>query len=192
MLMSYGDASRLRDEVVRLYRAGRLDEAVFAARRLVDLQRRIQGASHPDVAVGLANLAALIRKQGTYVQAASYRDPPDESCPDPDDDWNDPGSIDVLNRVLSLRYSGPGEFSALQTCQNIAHALLHSEAGPDDPPVEAFSALLRMVDSGDALTDAEWAETYERLRAEFGRDLASAAIKRRIIAPARGSQQSLS
>jgi hypothetical protein len=64
------EAVRLRAEVVRLYREGRLPEAAQSARELLDWQRAELGEDHPDYARGLLNLALILRKQGDRREAS--------------------------------------------------------------------------------------------------------------------------
>lgn len=54
------EAARLSSEVVKLYNAGRHDEALPLARRAVELSEKAHGADHPALASQLYNLGAVL------------------------------------------------------------------------------------------------------------------------------------
>lgn len=63
------EAARLNAEVVRLLGAGKYEEALPLARRLVELRERAPGGEHPLVARALYNLAAVYAGQGRLQEA---------------------------------------------------------------------------------------------------------------------------
>lgn len=78
-------AIRLRSELVELYRESRFAEAARVAQELLDWQRAEIGEAHPDFALGLVNLARVVRKEG-----------------------NRPHAIRVAERAIELRHSTLG------------------------------------------------------------------------------------
>ena len=226
------EGARLRAEVVGFYQQGRIAEATEVARRLVDWQRRILGAEHPDYAQGLSNLAMLLQKQGDDHQAAallervivirreslgenhpetaraeaflgtlrraSAIEPVSASLePEPTDTGRvaRSGALAVLDRILALEYTGPGELSALGDCQRAATELRSEiEAGACDETVSLlvagkhpFAALLALAGPSEALNDALWAEYHEAVRQAFGRPLAAAASRGQLHGAPRSS-----
>lgn len=68
------EAARLNAEVVRLYREGKYDEALTAARRVLELREKELGRTHRLVAEALVNLAAVEVRLGKTDEAkARYR-----------------------------------------------------------------------------------------------------------------------
>jgi tetratricopeptide (TPR) repeat protein len=63
------EVERLNEEVVRLSEAGKYDEAVPLAERVLAICEKAFGAEHPDVATALNNLAALYDSKGDYGRA---------------------------------------------------------------------------------------------------------------------------
>ena len=65
----------LNDEVKELYRIGKYDRAVLAAKKAIEVAEENVGPDHPDVAVSVNNLALLYKTQGHYAQAESLYKP---------------------------------------------------------------------------------------------------------------------
>ena len=63
------EAARLNDQVVQLYGAGRYDEAVPLAKRVLAIREKALGMEHLDVATSLNNLAVLYKAKGDYGSA---------------------------------------------------------------------------------------------------------------------------
>ena len=63
------EASRLNDQVVELYQAGRYAEAEPLAQRALAIRERVLGREHPDTLTSVNNLAQLYRRQGRYTEA---------------------------------------------------------------------------------------------------------------------------
>ncbi len=62
-------AEQLNQQVVRLYRQGKYQEAIPLAEQTLEIRKNILGDSHPDVAQSLNNLAELYRAMGRYEEA---------------------------------------------------------------------------------------------------------------------------
>lgn len=63
------EAARLNAEVVNLYRAGKYDEALPLARRVLEIRERAAGGEDMAVASALNNLAAIYSRKGKSVEA---------------------------------------------------------------------------------------------------------------------------
>ncbi len=63
------EASGLNEEVVKLYRAGKYDEAIPLAKRALAIYEKALGADPPSTAGSLNNLATLYDSKGDYAQA---------------------------------------------------------------------------------------------------------------------------
>ena len=63
------DAYRLDQRVFQLLQQGKYAQAVPLSQRAVTIRKRLLGASHPDVATSLNNLADLYRAMAAYAQA---------------------------------------------------------------------------------------------------------------------------
>jgi hypothetical protein len=103
-------------------------------------------------------------------------------------------SLSVLDRVLVLRHAVDGEFSPLHACQETARTLhgaianvpwraLPAEAEPLAEGGHAMTHLLTLVEDGDELSDDVWAELHESVGAAFGKSLATAAARARLVLP---------
>jgi CHAT domain-containing protein/Tfp pilus assembly protein PilF len=62
-------AEHLWQQAAQLNQQGRYAEAIPLAQQALEIEERILGAHHPDVATVLNNLALLYQKQGNYTQA---------------------------------------------------------------------------------------------------------------------------
>ncbi len=112
------EATRLNEQVIRLYVEGRYDEAIPLAVRALAIREKSLGADHPSTATSLSNLALLYEAKGDYARAEPlYRralaitekvlgaDHPDTSA--------------SLNNLAEL-YQAKGDYA--QAVQMIAHA----------------------------------------------------------------------
>jgi CHAT domain-containing protein/tetratricopeptide (TPR) repeat protein len=63
------EASKLRGESLRLYRARKYDEARPFAERALEIRERVLGPEHREVALVLLNLASLFYSKGDYISA---------------------------------------------------------------------------------------------------------------------------
>ena len=66
---SLDEAERLNEEAVSLYRAGRYNEAMPLAKRILEIRENALGPDHPEVVQSLNNLALLYATTGDYARA---------------------------------------------------------------------------------------------------------------------------
>jgi hypothetical protein len=103
-------------------------------------------------------------------------------------------ALAVLDRVLLLRHGQLDEYPPLAACQEQARALrLEIAGGPDGAHAGAvdglaendhpFASLLAMVDGHQRVSDEHWESLFEAVSGAFGRSLAAAVARSRIIAP---------
>ena len=103
-------------------------------------------------------------------------------------------SLSVLDRVLRLTHVSDAGFVPLHSCQETARALQSAIAnGPWNalpPEVEPLAEgehemahLLTLVADGSELSDSLWAELHEGVGRAFGRSLADAAARARLVVP---------
>ena len=100
----------------------------------------------------------------------------------------------LLDRVLALRHRVGSESGLLGTCHEAASALrglLDSARGSDDIPDPVLklsegrhplAALSRLAESDGETGDDDWSRLYQEVSAEFGRPLAAAAARGRLVA----------
>lgn len=91
---------------------------------------------------------------------------------------------EVLDRVLRLVHTGPGDLPALGECQQTAAALRETlDSAAEEALTQGdhpFAQLLTFIERRDSLTDNAWATHYEAISATFGRPLAQAASRGRL------------
>lgn len=103
-------------------------------------------------------------------------------------------ALAALDRVASLECPDQKEFPPLKTCQAKAEALRGAIAGASlaDLPQEAvqlaegdhpYVALVTLVESKDGLSDDLWASSMEAVEREFGKPLAVAVARARVVLP---------
>ncbi|MEW6207939.1 MAG: tetratricopeptide repeat protein [Acidobacteriota bacterium] len=63
------EAKRLNAEALKLYNAGRYDEAIPLAERVLAIVEKSLGKDHPEVATAINNLAAMYKEKGDYAKA---------------------------------------------------------------------------------------------------------------------------
>jgi tetratricopeptide (TPR) repeat protein len=63
------EANRLNQQVIQLYQAGHVAEAVPLAQRVLAIDEKALGPDHPNVATALGNLASLYQAKGDYERA---------------------------------------------------------------------------------------------------------------------------
>src|SRR5215207_7228536 len=66
------EADRLNADVVRLYGAGKYDEALPVAQRVLELREKALGGDDMRVAYALANLANIHARRGNYREAEPH------------------------------------------------------------------------------------------------------------------------
>jgi hypothetical protein len=100
----------------------------------------------------------------------------------------------VLDRVLSLTHASVPDFGALRDCHEKAGALRHSieTGGWKSLPAESehlaegehpFAHLLSLIEDRDELSDELWASMHESVGAAFGKPLAAAAARAKLVLP---------
>ena len=103
-------------------------------------------------------------------------------------------SLSVLERVLLLTHAADARFSPLHDCQETARGLqgsiadrhwneLPAEVDPLAEGEHAMAHLLTLVENSDDLSDDLWAELHESVSAAFGKSLAAAAARTRLVLP---------
>lgn len=101
-------------------------------------------------------------------------------------------ALTVLDRVLGLRHTADPEFAPLRTCQDQARALRGAVASGVwttlPPEAEAlsngehpFANLVALVAERDLLHDDHWATLHDSIGAVFGRSLAAAAARAKLV-----------
>jgi CHAT domain-containing protein/tetratricopeptide (TPR) repeat protein len=129
------DLAALNRQVVRLYQAGKLGEAIPIARRAVALAERTHGPSDPNVGTALNDLAELYRHQGRYAEAEPlYKRALAiwEKALGPDH----PGVGRSLND-LAVLYERQGRYGEAEKLYKRALAIVEKALGPDDRNVGA-------------------------------------------------------
>ncbi|MEY3867666.1 MAG: hypothetical protein RLZZ338_1557 [Cyanobacteriota bacterium] len=97
-----------------------------------------------------------------------------------------PQALEILKRVLAIRHREQSNFASLDEVQKQAKQLYQtiSESNTTDPIAEALvqkkhplSALLRLIEEQDNLSDEEWANLEDSVTSAFGKTL-TVAISR--------------
>jgi hypothetical protein len=103
-------------------------------------------------------------------------------------------ALAVLDKVLSLSHATDADSQALRTCQEQAQALhraistsrwnaLPAEAEPMAKGEHALAHLVTLIEDRDELSDDLWASYSASVGTAFGRSLAAAAGRSRLILP---------
>ncbi len=97
-------------------------------------------------------------------------------------------ALALLDRVAALTHRDDPRFAALSACQSQARDLHSTVAGSADderaiwtPALAPFAALLTLLDGQQALTDDAWAVLEDSVAETFGRPLAVAAARRKLV-----------
>ncbi len=127
------EAQRLNQEVVRLYRQGRYDEALTVAQRALAIREKVLAPEHSDVATSLNNLALLYDTKGDhgqaellYQRALAIR----EKVLGPDH----PDVAISLNNLAAL-YATKGDYGQAEPLHQRALAIREKVLGPEHPDV---------------------------------------------------------
>jgi hypothetical protein len=164
------ETERLRDEFARVRdRACRLAEGL--------------GVATPDgeELESLEGIAALLAQVGEAEERLEERR------------RQTAAAVAVLDRVLALRHARHDGFAPLGACHELARTLRGELTGPgadalagivdalaaNDHP---FADLLAMVDRRDAIGDDDWDALFDAVGQAFGRSLAAAVARGRIVA----------
>jgi hypothetical protein len=102
--------------------------------------------------------------------------------------------LSVLERVLGLRHAADDGYAPLHVCQETARALHGAIASGswNELPAEvetlaegehAMAHLVTLVEDADELSDDLWAQLHESVGAAFGKPLATAAARARLVTP---------
>lgn len=103
-------------------------------------------------------------------------------------------ALSVLDRILTMNYAGGGDFAPLRDCQQKAKVLrdaidrqswlnLSHDAGQLAEGDHVFSHLLVLVEDREVLSDDVWATVHESVGATFGKSLAAAAARAKLVLP---------
>jgi tetratricopeptide (TPR) repeat protein len=151
------ESTRLNEQAIQLYRAGRLKDARKAAEGSVAAAEKAWGPAHADVAGSLVNLGLIVRKLGDNNAAAAHytravaileKDGPSESL----------GVVlDNLGRV----HQDLGELDAAMAVTQRAIEVLSAVLGPRNEHVGFATNNLALVLSAKG-EDAQAAETCDR------------------------------
>ena len=98
----------------------------------------------------------------------------------------------VLERVLLIQHRGDGDFEPLKDVHAVTRSLIEKlEAAKTLPEIERLisgnhscNALLLMIESSDDVADEDWTVANDRITDEFGRAIATAAARGRLVIPA--------
>ncbi|WP_406699620.1 hypothetical protein V5E97_12235 [Singulisphaera sp. Ch08] len=101
-------------------------------------------------------------------------------------------AVSILDRVLTLTHSGDHEFAPLRDCQDQARTLRDAISGgswSDLPPEterlaegeHPFANLLALVEDRDVLHDDLWASLHDTIGTTFGKSLAAAAARSKLV-----------
>lgn len=116
--------------------------------------------------------------------------------------------IPVMDEILKCRHAEACDFAPLAMCHAEAKRLrelaTHSDGSEADAELDAvcqqthpLNLLLKLCEQGDRLSDSDWIECNDRVTAAYGRQLATALARGRILrtpdlAPTESSPRSLS
>ena len=104
-------------------------------------------------------------------------------------------AVAVLERVLTLSYAGGAEFEPLHQAHEQARSLrgqiaeggwgnLHGDAEKLAEGEHHFADLLSLIEDRDELSDDTWATLHESVTRAFGKSLAAAAARSKLVLPA--------
>ncbi|HEV7746211.1 MAG TPA: TonB family protein [Pyrinomonadaceae bacterium] len=125
------EESQLNASLVELYKAGKFDEALLVANRLLELREKILGPDDPGVGRALSNLAEIYRAKNKHDEAQRLyarslgifeRDPV----------ANSQSLIDVLERLADFAFE-KRDYKGSAAFLDRALALKEAAVGKDDP-----------------------------------------------------------
>lgn len=138
------EAAELHRQVRELYRRHSYEEALAAARKSLDIHRRIWGESHPRCVASLISLARLYEEQGVYALAL----PLFERALAIAEDASGPVHPNTARSLTSLAmfYQDDGRYALALPLFVRALAITEQVVGPDHPKtVTAREHLVRML-----------------------------------------------
>jgi outer membrane protein OmpA-like peptidoglycan-associated protein len=143
------DIARIKednDKALKLYQAGKYDEAASLIKHALVIQEKSLGPDHPDVATGLHNLAQLYVRQGRYAEAEPLHKRSlaiREKALGPDH----PDVATSLNDLAAL-YDSQGRYADAEPLYKRALAIREKALGPDHPDVAtSLNDLAALYDS---------------------------------------------
>ena len=164
------EATRLSQQLSKLYNDSRYSEAIPIARRLLELLQKDLGPEHPDVAQSLNNLAMLYVEQRGYSDAeplykrslAIYEAKLGKDHPD---------VASTLNNLANV-YELQGKYADAEAFYQRSLAIREKVHGPDHPAVAvSLNNLALLYDNQGRYSDAE--PLYKR----------SLAIREKVLGP---------
>jgi len=93
-------------------------------------------------------------------------------------------TVAMLDRIAALRHRDDPAFAALAACQSRAadvRAALASSGKVDPAAAAPFTALLTLMDGPQGLDDEQWGALEDSVAATFGRTLAVAASRGKLV-----------
>ena len=104
-------------------------------------------------------------------------------------------AVAVLDRVLTLSHTSGNDFDPLRQVHEQAHALrgsiseggwsnVHSDAEKLAEGEHHFADLLSLIEDRDELSDELWASLHDNVTRAFGKALAAAAARSKLVLPA--------
>jgi tetratricopeptide (TPR) repeat protein/CHAT domain-containing protein len=162
------EAKKLDNQALTLYKAGRYDEAIVLAKRLLAIQEKALGSEHPDVANSLNRLAVLYNDKGDYAQAeplykralAIFEKTLGLEHPD---------AANSLNNLAGL-YRNKGDYAQAEPLYKRALAIREKVLGSEHPDVaNSLNNLATLYDSKADYAQAE--PLYKRALAIFEKAL---------------------
>ncbi len=123
----------LNADVDRLYREGRVDEAIALAERALSIQERTLGPEHPGIVNAINNLALLYRAADDYATAETLFERVLEITTDTLGP-RDPAIAITINN-LGMLYWEQGDYARAAEYLNKALSIWERSLGPDRPEV---------------------------------------------------------
>ena len=98
--------------------------------------------------------------------------------------WDLAETVAVLDRIAALKHREDPGFSALAACQSRAadvRSALAASGTPDPAATAPFASLLTLIDGQQNVDDEHWGALEDAVAAAFGRPLAVAASRGKIV-----------
>jgi len=153
------EAIELDKKAAELYRAGKYQEAIPIAEKVVQLREKLYGSDHPATADSLNKLAMLYKNMGDYAKAEPLYQRAlaiREKALGPDH----PTTADSLNN-LAMLYKSMGDYAKAEPLYQRALAIREKALGPDHPATAGSLNNLALL--YDAMGDYAKAEPlYQR------------------------------
>ena len=109
-------------------------------------------------------------------------------------------AVAVLDRVLTLSHTSGSDFDPLRQVHEQAHALrgsiseggwsnIHTDAEKLAEGEHHFADLLSLIEDRDELSDDLWASLHDNVTKAFGKSLAAAAARSKLVLPANTGEE---